>query len=112
MSDQFSAIGVAIAALGAKTDAHGAKLDDILAAFANFAAGQARIMELLEMVNRQLATLNQAVAQEPESESLALLLRALLVQLDAAIRSLAGMPHAVAAKVVLETDGLVLPPEC
>lgn len=101
---QLSAIGLAVATLNAKADDHTASFLDILLAFANFSAGQARIMELLDMVHRQLVELNRAVAQEPDGENLGDLLRTIVIQLQAIIPKLKDMPAEVAN--VLHSEGL------
>lgn len=115
--DQLTAIGLAIAKLDRKFDQKLAALETIEHTLNALLAGQGRVAELLEMVGRTLTVLVQSVAQEPDGENLADLLRTILVQLGAttqelrlALQKMAEMPGEVAN--VLHADGLIAEAEC
>lgn len=109
--DQLTAIGLAIAKLDRKFDQKLTALETIEHTLNALLAGQGRVADLLEMVNRTVTTLVQSVTQEPDGENLAELLRTMLVQLSALLHQLPGLAHEVAAEVMLETTGVVLPPK-
>ena len=109
MPDRSDEVALGVASIQDTLRSHSTNFTDVLDALQAVIAGQGRVAELLGMINRQLVALNKAVAQEPDGENLAEMIRTMLVQLSALLHQLPNLAHQVAAEVVLDTTGVTLP---